>query len=602
VAWRLRVQTASRRRSTLSSRGMSLNNNCEQSYEGGKGTKGETATRNLSVEPFHGTISQGGKDVTFKEQTQFQYRRNAAMFFLLVLTYAVHAGSEDKNPVYSPSVNNESLRGLTTIGSAESMGEGRITFGFLMPGYKQNTGYLNTPNAGAVLFTGTGAFSYGVNSSVDIFASVAGYASSNYTNTDRDAGLGTIRAGAQGSLPFPKSAFVRIGGQVALAGGTSKNQINTYRADGYNYFETRDGWDITGKLMQTVRFGGEDFGVKLHLNEGTAIGIINSDPALLLLSAGLQGNVSFAVLGVEVQSRTRFNNMSFGTDPLWVTPSIHLRTPWNTNVLGGVDISLSKDRSGDNPRALEPYRVFGGLAFSIDVLQGRRNAEFAAKEKAAKEKAEMESKAVESADKIESLAAQAAADSVTLANEKRDARTKMDAMQKDADDAARASEAAAAALAEKATEDSLALIQAASDLAREKEMRSDAEKQLLSTGEMLLDAVYFETGKTNITINSQSYLNVIAKMLLKYPKLRFEVAGHTDNVGAKDFNMNLSRERANAVRFYLNDVAPALHLSARGYGMSRPKTDNTTKEGRQINRRVELRVTNMEALQEYSQL
>ena len=89
-------------------------------------------------------------------------------------------------------------------------------------------------------------------------------------------------------------------------------------------------------------------------------------------------------------------------------------------------------------------------------------------------------------------------------------------------------------------------------------------------------------------------------MLLKYPNLRFEVGGHTDNIGAKDFNVNLSQERADAVRFYLNDVAPALHLSARGYGMSRPKTDNSTKEGRQNNRRVELRVTNMDALGEYN--
>jgi hypothetical protein len=112
------------------------------------------------------------------------------------------------------------------------MGEGRITFGYFMSGYKQKTGYLNTPNAGALLFTGTGAFSYGVNSRIDLFGSVAGYASSDYTNTDHSAGLGTVRAGVKGTLPFPESAFFRMGGQAALSSGGSKNQINTHRVQG----------------------------------------------------------------------------------------------------------------------------------------------------------------------------------------------------------------------------------------------------------------------------------------------------------------------------------------------------------------------------------
>ena len=54
---------------------------------------------------------------------------------------------------------------------------------------------------------------------------------------------------------------------------------------------------------------------------------------------------------------------------------------------------------------------------------------------------------------------------------------------------------------------------------------------------------------------------------------------------------------------YLSKVEPALssHLSAQGYGMSVPKADNNSKKGRVINRRVELRVTNKDALQEYNQ-
>jgi outer membrane protein OmpA-like peptidoglycan-associated protein len=526
--------------------------------------------------------------------------------FLFPSLNTVRAEPNGNTPVYSPVVNGEALRGLSTIGSAESMGAGRITFGFLAPWYRQQTGYLSntTPNAGANIFTGQGAFSYGVNPNVDFFASLVAFASSNYSNNARNSGLGTITAGAQGSLPFPQNAFLRMGGQAEIIGGTSQNQINTYRADGYNYFETRTGYDFLGRLMQTALTGNEDYGLKFHLNEAGVIGISKKDPALILLGAGLQGNLGFIVLGAELNSRTQFSNMAFGTDPLWFTPSVHFRTPYQMNAMAGVDVSLSADRSNGAPNALEPYRIFGALAFSYDLLAGRRQAEFARRQKAAEEKAALEKKEALSEKQIQSLAMKSADDSATLANEKKNGRMQMDSMQRKADNAARANKASADALAAKATADSLALITAARDLAYEKGKRSDAEKQLLSTGELLLDAVYFNTGKTIISINSKPYLNIIGKMLLKYPKLQIEVAGHTDNVGSVDYNIGLSQGRAQAVRDYLIVVSPALNssLSARGYGMSMPKADNTTTDGRTANRRVELRVTNRDALLEYSQL
>jgi outer membrane protein OmpA-like peptidoglycan-associated protein len=517
-------------------------------------------------------------------------RALSVFLVLFFLPHTIYAQSDNEPPTYSPAVNAEGLRGLTSIGSAESMGEGRITFGFVLPWYRQQTGYLNTPNSGSNIFTGIGAFSYGVNSMVDLFASIAGFSSSNYVNTDAKAGLGTIRAGVQGSLPFPKYAFLRMGGQTAINGGTARNQINTNRADGYNYFETRTGWDITGKLMQTILFGGEDFGIKLHLNEGGILGLAKSDPALLLLGAGLQGNIRFAVVGLEINSRTQLGDISLKTDPLWLTPSLFLRTPWNTNILAGVDISLSESRTENNVHAIEAYRVFGAVAFSIDVLENKRTAEFNKKQKDKLDNDDLEMKAAHSSKQVQLLTMKSTADSLTRATEQEDNRKQIDTM-----------EQAAGILAKKATTDSILLIQATGDLAREKEMRSDAENQLLSTGEILLDAVYFETGKVHITINSKSYLNIIAKMLLKYPKLQFEVAGHTDNIGTNDFNVSLSQGRAEAVKFYLIDVAPALRLSAHGYGMSVPKADNVTEEGRQKNRRVELHVTNMDVLREYSQ-
>ena len=178
-----------------------------------------------------------------------------------------------------------------------------------------------------------------------------------------------------------------------------------------------------------------------------------------------------------------------------------------------------------------------------------------------------------------------------------------DSIERQADNDAQAYQATADASTKKATADSLALIQSASDLAVEKAKRTDAEKQLLSKGELLLDNVYFETGKTIISINSKPYLNIIGKMLIKYPKLMIEVAGYTDNVGGKAYNVTLSQGRAESVLAYLDEVSPVLSsvLSAHGYGMDMPKADNGTKEGRLINRRVELRVTNKDALQLYSQ-
>jgi outer membrane protein OmpA-like peptidoglycan-associated protein len=303
--------------------------------------------------------------------------------------------------------------------------------------------------------------------------------------------------------------------------------------------------------------------------------------------------MGFAVLGAEINSRTQFNDVSFKTDPLWLTPSLHIRTPYSMNVMAGVDVSLSASRSNALPRALEPYRVFGGVAFSFDMLAGKRNAEFTAKQKAAKEKADMERDAALSANKVLALTEKSRVDSIANAGEKETARMQMDSMQ-----------TTAGVLAKKATSDSFSLAIAEVNLAEEKEKRSDAEKQLLSTGELLLNAVYFMTGKAAISINSKSYLNIIGKMLLKYPKLQIEVGGHTDNIGSQESNVTLSQGRAETVRNYLIEVAPALSttLEAHGYGMSMPKADNTSKEGRLANRRVELRVKNMNALQEYSQM
>jgi hypothetical protein len=76
------------------------------------------------------------------------------------------------------------------------------------------------------------------------------------------------------------------------------------------------------------------------------------------------------------------------------------------------------------------------------------------------------------------------------------------------------------------------------------------------------------------------------------PDLKFEVDGHTDNVGGEEYNQNLSEHRATSVRDYLVQEGVATNsVTAKGFGKTQPITSNETSAGRQTNRRVELVVS-----------
>ena len=81
----------------------------------------------------------------------------------------------------------------------------------------------------------------------------------------------------------------------------------------------------------------------------------------------------------------------------------------------------------------------------------------------------------------------------------------------------------------------------------------------------------------------------VGNFMKKYPTTTAVIEGHTDNVGAADYNMDLSKRRAEAVVTHLVETygIDRSRLAARGYGMSRPIADNSTDEGRQLNRRME---------------
>jgi outer membrane protein OmpA-like peptidoglycan-associated protein len=104
--------------------------------------------------------------------------------------------------------------------------------------------------------------------------------------------------------------------------------------------------------------------------------------------------------------------------------------------------------------------------------------------------------------------------------------------------------------------------------------------------------VLFDTGQHTLKMGARERLSKVAGILLAYPDLHVNVEGHTDNVGGVEFNQRLSDDRANAVRSFLVEqgVRPE-NIESHGVGMSEPVASNSTREGRQLNRRVDLVVS-----------
>jgi outer membrane protein OmpA-like peptidoglycan-associated protein len=103
-----------------------------------------------------------------------------------------------------------------------------------------------------------------------------------------------------------------------------------------------------------------------------------------------------------------------------------------------------------------------------------------------------------------------------------------------------------------------------------------------------LNNVFFDFNKATIRPESRTALRYLIDFLKEHTAYRIEIAGHTDSVGTAEFNLRLSRERAEAVRDYLIAKGIAANrLVAKGYGATKPRATNDTEEGRQQNRRTE---------------
>lgn len=126
------------------------------------------------------------------------------------------------------------------------------------------------------------------------------------------------------------------------------------------------------------------------------------------------------------------------------------------------------------------------------------------------------------------------------------------------------------------------------------EVKRRLEMKRLQVGvSSVLRNIYFDFDKATFTTESFNELNKLERMLYENPNISVEISGHTDNVGAADYNKRLSQLRANAVVNYLkNKGIDGRRMKAVGYGEEKPMaTNDDEKDGRELNRRVEFRVT-----------
>ena len=108
---------------------------------------------------------------------------------------------------------------------------------------------------------------------------------------------------------------------------------------------------------------------------------------------------------------------------------------------------------------------------------------------------------------------------------------------------------------------------------------------------IILKNIFFETGKFELQPESKSELNKLVSLLNDNPNLKIQIDGHTDNVGQPKDNLLLSNNRAKAVvEYLLSKAINPQRLTYKGFGATKPVEENTTEQGKALNRRTELSV------------
>lgn len=504
-------------------------------------------------------------------------------------------------PTASTGFNWNGGRGLSQTRSADALGSGVFLIGLRGATYSTDHPIPEvTPPKGSMVSTVVGCAGLGVNSFIDFSAWSTYFTTTKWNENPNSSGFGASGVAAKIAIPFRPDFPLRLAVQSGVIAGASSSQINegyddvreAFRPDGYSYFETRMGYDFEGRFLQTLRFGKQII-FEMHANEGIVTTLQKSYPTLAVLDGGMALTPwPFLTFGVEGHLRTMVDEPRPFTDPLWATISTAFHVPNGPDIALGTDIALSSQRDDlAKSYALEPWRAFVQVAMPFDLGADARARQKALEEKNAKERAALEARNKE----LEALAAalQLKSDSLTAKSREDSIQAAQFGMSRDA------FRRLADSLAIRAREDSLKRVAAEKALADERSRSGSLENELLNTGLVALDAVYFQLNKSVLTPNSKPYLKLVGSILAKYPKLKLEVGGHTDNKGKATANKRLSQMRAQSVRTYFVTQYPILagSLTAKGYGADSPIADNATEAGREQNRRVEIRVTNPEILE-----
>lgn len=110
-------------------------------------------------------------------------------------------------------------------------------------------------------------------------------------------------------------------------------------------------------------------------------------------------------------------------------------------------------------------------------------------------------------------------------------------------------------------------------------------------------AILFDVNKSDLKLGTRDNLTKFSEILKKYPDTNLVIEGHTDSTGSDEYNMKLSKQRAQSVADFLSGLGVSNNrFTIVGYGESKPIASNDTPEGRQLNRRVEISITANEKL------
>jgi outer membrane protein OmpA-like peptidoglycan-associated protein len=115
----------------------------------------------------------------------------------------------------------------------------------------------------------------------------------------------------------------------------------------------------------------------------------------------------------------------------------------------------------------------------------------------------------------------------------------------------------------------------------------------LKVGEkMILANIFYEVDSWQLKKESAAELNKLCNLLKENKELKIEIGGYTDATGSNEHNLSLSEKRAlSVVDFLISNGVSSERLQYKGFGNASPVGDNVTSEGRKLNRRTEVQIT-----------